>query len=187
VTGETAPHYFTLTDDRVRSFDSVYKMNPPLREIPDLEAAQRAVARGIVDAIATDHAPHCRDEKECEFEAASNGVIGLETSLGLSLRLVHEGLAGLSRVVAALTSGPARALGLPGGTLSPGAAADVVLVDLGGEFEVDPESFYSKARNCPFAGMKLRGKVVQTLVGGRTVYRGGRITAENLETAEIIG
>ncbi|MBI5439785.1 MAG: dihydroorotase [Deltaproteobacteria bacterium] len=187
VTGETAPHYFTLTDDHVRTFDSVYKMNPPLREIPDLEAAQRAVARGIVDAIATDHAPHCRDEKECEFEAALNGVIGLETSLGLALRLVHEGLASLSRVVAALTAGPARVLGLPGGTLSPGAPADVVLVDVNADFEVDPGSFHSKARNCPFAGMKLRGRAVQTLVAGRTVYRNGRITAENLKTAEIIG
>jgi dihydroorotase len=187
VTGETAPHYFTLTDAKVRSFDAVYKMNPPLREIADLEAVQRAVSRGIVDAIATDHAPHAQDEKELEFEAAANGVIGLETSLALSLRLVHEGAATLSRVVAALSCGPARALGISAGTLSPGAAADLVLVDLNASFEVAPETFQSKARNCPFAGMTLRGKVVHTLVGGRFVHKDGRITAENLESSETVG
>jgi dihydroorotase len=185
VTGETAPHYFTLTDDAVRTFDARYKMNPPLREIADVESIQKAVARGVVDAIATDHAPHAADEKELEFEAAANGVVGLETSLALSLRLVHEGVVPLARVVAALTCGPARALNLPGGTLTPGAPADLVLVDLEAEHLVDPAGFHSKARNCPFAGMKLRGRPVRTLVGGRTVYLDGRITAENLETAEI--
>ncbi len=187
VTGETAPHYFTLTDDRVRSFDSVFKMNPPLREIADVEAVQRGLARGVVDAIATDHAPHGIDEKEVEFEAAANGVIGLETSLPLSLRLVREGLASLPRVVAALTAGPARALGLPGGTLAPGAPADLVLVDLEAERVVEPARFFSKARNCPFGGMRLRGAVVRTVVGGKTVYADGRIAADNLETAEITG
>ena len=185
VTGETAPHYFTLTDDVVRSFDARYKMNPPLREIADLEGVQKAVARGVVDAIATDHAPHAADEKELEFEAAANGVVGLETSLALSLRLVREGIAPLHRVVAALTSGPARALNLPGGTLAAGSPADLVLVDLDAEYAVDPARFHSKARNCPFAGMKLRGRPVRTLVGGKTVYLDGRVTAENLETAEI--
>ncbi len=185
VTGETAPHYFTLTDDALRGFDARFKMNPPLREIADVEGIQKAVARGVVDAIATDHAPHADDEKELEFEAAANGVVGLETSLALSLRLVHEGLAPLRRVVAALTSGPARVLNLPGGTLAPGSPADLVLVDLEAEHQVDPSRFFSRARNCPFVGMRLRGRVVRTLVGGRTVYREGRIAAENLETAEI--
>jgi dihydroorotase len=187
VTGETAPHYFTLTDDAVRGFDTVYKMNPPLREAEDREAVVKAVARGTVDAIATDHAPHARDEKEVEFEAAANGIVGLETSLGLALRLVHEGRATLSRVVAALTSGPARALGIPGGSLRPRGLADITLVDLDAEWTVDPKTFHSKSQNSPFAGMVLKGKVVRTLVGGRTVYRDGRITAGNLETAEIIG
>lgn len=185
VTGETAPHYFTLTDDVVRSFDTRFKMNPPLREIGDVEAVQKALARGVVDAIATDHAPHAADEKELEFEAAANGVVGLETSLALSLRLVHEGVAPLHRVVAALTWGPARALGLPGGTLAPGAPADLVLVDLEAEHVVDPARFFSKARNCPFTGMKLKGRVVRTVVGGKTVYLDGRVAAENLETAEV--
>jgi dihydroorotase len=181
VTGETAPHYFTLTDDSVRSFDAVFKMNPPLREIADVEAIQKALTRGVVDAIATDHAPHATDEKEREFEAAANGVIGLETSLALTLRLFHEGVAPLPRLVAALTCGPARALGLPGGTLAPGAPADIALVDLEAEHTVDPAGFHSKARNCPFAGWKLRGRVVRTLAGGQTVYLDGRIEADNLE------
>ncbi len=187
VTGETAPHYFTLTEDAVRPFDTNAKMNPPLREIADVEAVQKGLRRGILDAVATDHAPHAPDEKEVEFEAAPNGVIGLETSLGLTLRLVHEGVLPVDRAVAALTCGPARALGLAGGTLEPGAPADVVLVDPEARWTVEPERFFSKARNCPFAGMELRGRPVRTLVGGRTVFADGRITAENLETAEMLG
>ncbi len=186
VTGETAPHYFTLTEDAVRPFDTNAKMNPPLREIADVEAVQKGLRRGILDAVATDHAPHAPDEKEVEFEAAPNGVVGLETSLGLTLRLVHEGVLPLERAVAALTCGPARALGLPGGTLEPGAPADIVLVDPEARWTVEPERFFSKARNCPFAGMELRGRPVRTLVGGRTVFADGRITAENLETAEML-
>ncbi|MFU8856714.1 MAG: dihydroorotase [Deferrisomatales bacterium] len=185
VTGETAPHYFTLTDDAVRGFDARFKMNPPLREIADVEGVQRAVARGVVDAIATDHAPHAADEKEVEFEAAANGVVGLETSLALSLRLVHEGIATLPRVVAALTCGPARALGLGGGTLRVGTPADLVLVDVDAPFDVDSARFHSKARNCPFDGSRLRGRAVRTMVGGKTVFLEGRIAAENLEAAEI--
>ena len=187
VTGETAPHYFTLTDERVRTFDAVYKMNPPLREAEDVLAVQEGLANGTLDAIATDHAPHDQDEKEVEFEVAANGVIGLETSLALSLRLYHEGLVPLPAVVAALTCGPARALNLPGGTLRPGAAADVALVDLEAAWTVDPASFHSKARNCPFAGMTLKGRVRRTLVGGRTVFAEGRISARNLDTAETVG
>ncbi|MDF1556299.1 MAG: amidohydrolase family protein, partial [Deferrisomatales bacterium] len=186
VTGETAPHYFTLTDDAVRGFDTHFKMNPPLREIADLEGIQRALSRGVIDAIATDHAPHAADEKEREFEAAANGVIGLETSLALSLRLARHGIVPLRRVVAALTCGPARALNLPGGTLSVGAAADLVLVDLDATFTVDPAVFQSKARNCPFAGMELSGRVVRTVVAGNTVVQDGRIAADNLETAETV-
>lgn len=184
VTGETAPHYFTLTEDAVRGFDTNAKMNPPLREIADVEAVQKALRRGVVDAIATDHAPHAPDEKEVEFEAAPNGVIGLETSLGVTLRLVHHGLLDRVRAVAALTAGPARALGLPGGTLAPGSPADIALVDPEARWTVDPAAFFSKSRNCPFAGMELRGRAVGTVVGGRFVYWQGRITAENLDTAE---
>lgn len=184
VTGETAPHYLTLTDAAVRTFDARFKMNPPLREIEDVEALRRALARGTVDAVATDHAPHAADEKEVEFEAAANGVVGLETSLAVSLRLVHEGIVTLPRAVAALTCGPARALGLEAGTLAPGAAADLVLVDLHAEQAIDSARFFSKGRNCPFDGMRVRGRVVRTLAGGKTVYVDGRVVADNLETAE---
>ncbi len=186
VTGETAPHYFTLTEDAVRGFDTDAKMNPPLREIADVEGVQKGVARGVVDAIATDHAPHAPDEKEVEFEAAPNGVVGLETSLALSLKLVQEAGVSLDRVIAALTAGPARALGLPGGTLAPGAPADVTLVDPDAVWTVEPAVFLSRSRNSPFAGMTLRGRAVRTLVGGRTVYLDGRIAAENLDEAEIL-
>jgi dihydroorotase len=179
-TAETAPHYFTLTDDAVKSFDAVYKMNPPLREAADVEAIRAALADGTFDAIATDHAPHARDEKELEFEAAANGIVGLETSLGLSLRLHYEHGLPLARIVSLLSSGPAAALNLPGGHLAPGAAADIVLVDLGAEWTVDPGTFHSKARNCPFAGMRLKGRAVRTLVAGQTVQVEGRITAERL-------
>jgi dihydroorotase len=180
VTGETAPHYFTLTEELVKTFDSVYKMNPPLRAPEDLEAVTKALAEGIIDAIATDHAPHGRDEKDVEFEAAHNGIIGLETSLGLALSLYREGKAGLGTIISALTIGPSRALGLPSGTLSPGARADIALVDLGAKWLVEPEKFQSKARNCPFAGMTLTGKTVRTIVGGKTVYLDGEITAGNI-------
>jgi dihydroorotase len=186
VTAETAPHYFTLTDDLLQGFDAVYKMNPPLRESADVEAVRAALAEGFLDAIATDHAPHARDEKEREFEAAANGVIGLETSLGLSLKLWSDHGVPLSRVVATLTAGPAAALALPGGHLGVGAPADLVLVDLGAQWTVDPGKFFSKAVNCPFAGMRLKGRVVRTMVGGRTVYREGSVTARNLEDAEIL-
>ncbi len=186
VTGETAPHYLTLNEDAVRSFDTRYKMNPPLREIADVEALQKALRRGALDAVATDHAPHAPDEKEVEFEAAPNGVIGLETSLGLMLRLVHEGTVPANRAVAALTCGPARALGLPGGTLAPGAPADITLVDPAAPWTVDTGSFRSRSRNCPFEGMELRGRAVRTIVGGKTVYLDGRIAAENLDTAETL-
>ncbi len=186
VTGETAPHYFTLTDEKVRTFDAVYKMNPPLRSAHDMEAVRAGIQDGSLDAIATDHAPHAGDEKECEFEAAMNGVIGLETSLALALKLHFDHGVDLNRIVAALTCGPAAALGIPGGTLGPRKLADMTLVDMNEKWVVTPETFYSKARNCPFAGMELRGRVVRTITAGRTVYKDGSITAVNMGTAEIL-
>lgn len=180
VSGETAPHYFTFTSEAVSGFNSNFKMNPPLRESLDLASVQKALAAGIIDAIATDHAPHAVDDKEVEFEAAANGVIGLETSLAASLKLFHDGVAPLATIVAALTCGPAKALGLPGGNLSPGSPADMVLVDLNTEYTMDSTLFESKARNCPFDGMKARGKAIQTIVGGKTVYIEGKIVADNI-------
>lgn len=184
VTGETAPHYFTLTDEKLTGFDPVYKMNPPLRSAADKDAVRRALGSGLLDAIATDHAPHAADEKEMELEAAPNGVTGLETSLGLALSLVRDGTLTLSGLVRLMSLNPARILGIPGGTLSPGSPADMVLVDLGADWTVDTGRFYSKSRNCPFEGFKLTGRAVKTITGGRLVYDSGRITAENLEKAE---
>ena len=184
VTGETAPHYFTLTEEMLHSFDPVYKMNPPLRTRADLEAVRKALADGTADAIATDHAPHASDEKEREFEAAPNGVIGLETSLPLGLALVAEGVLTLPALIRLMSFNPARILGLRAGSLAPGMPADFVLADLSARFAVDPGTFFSKSKNCPFAGMKLVGRAVKTFAGGRLVYDSGRVTAENLEKAE---
>lgn len=184
VTGETAPHYFTFTDEKVKSFDSVYKMNPPLREARDVKAVRDALRSGVVDMIATDHAPHAADEKEREFEAAPNGVIGLETSLGLALGLVHEGIISLLDLVRLMSTAPAKTLGLPGGTLAAGAAADFTLVDLNASWTVDSSRFQSKSRNCPFHGMELKGRAVKTITAGKLVYDNGTITADNLEKAE---
>ena len=186
VTGESGPHYFTLTDEAVRSFDADFKMNPPLRSATDRDAIIEGLRDATLDAIATDHAPHAPDEKETEFEAAPNGVIGLETSLALALALHFDHGLPLSRVVAALTCGPASALGLLGGRLSPGNAADLVLVDLNAKWTVEPDKFQSKSKNCPFKAMELRGRVMRTMVAGRTVYRDGEITADNLSGAEIL-
>jgi len=185
ITGETAPHYLCLTDEEIKRFDANFKMNPPLRGEEDRAAAIEALASGVVDAVATDHAPHATDEKLVEFEAAPNGVIGLETSLGVTLKLYHEGKITLPRLVEAMSTGPARAIGLEGGHLAPGAPADMVLVDINEKWTVDPSRFHSKARNCPFAGMELKGRAVKTIAAGRLVYDEGRITAENLDEAEF--
>ncbi len=180
VTGETAPHYFTLTEEKVKSFDAVYKMNPPLRTEADLEAVRLALAGGVVDAIATDHAPHARDEKEVEFEAAANGIVGLETSFALSMALVRQKAADLNAIIRALTIGPARAVGISGGTLAVGATADIVLADLDAKWTVDAQRFHSKSKNSPFVGMELSGKIIRTITGGKTVFLDGKITRENL-------
>lgn len=184
VTGETAPHYFTLTDEAVKSFDANFKMNPPLRAEADRMAARAALADGTVDAIATDHAPHAPDEKEVEFEAAPNGVLGLETSLALGLGLVADKTLALSALVRLMSANPAAILGVPGGNLAPGAPADMVLVDLKAKWSVDPLRFQSKSRNTPFAGMKLTGRAVKTIAAGKLVWDDGRPIAENIEKAE---
>lgn len=175
VTAETAPHYFTLTDEAVRGYDVNAKMNPPLRSAADREALVGALADGTIDLIASDHAPHHEDDKKVEFVRAANGILGLETELGLTLRLVREGRATLRQALGALTYRPADLLGLPAGRLADGAPADLVLVDLDGEWVVEPMRFRSKSRNTPFGGFRLPGRVEATLVGGRVVFeRDGR-------------
>jgi len=166
---ETAPHYFSLTDAAVRGYDTNAKVNPPLRTEADLAAIKEGLRDGALDAIASDHAPHSTLEKDLEFEAAAFGLIGLETSLGLSLKLVHEGVLSLSQLIAKMSLNAARILGLPGGTLAVGAPADLTLIDLDREWTVDAGKFASKSRNCPFHGWTLKGRAVMTLVGGKIV------------------
>ena len=169
VTAETAPHYFTLTDDAVLGFDTHAKVNPPLRTTADVAAIKKGLKDGTLDAIASDHAPHSSLEKEVEFAEAAFGLIGLETSLGLSLKLVHDKVLTLSQLITKMSTHPARILGVKGGTLAPGAAADITLIDLNRKWQVDAGKFASKSRNCPFDCWTLKGKAVMTIVGGRIV------------------
>jgi len=166
VTAETAPHYFSLTDEAVLGFDTNAKVNPPLRSEGDRLAVIEGLRDGTLDAVASDHAPHSVLEKDVEFAEAAFGIIGLETSLGLTLRLVHAGKISLGRAIALLSTNPARILGVPGGTLAVGAPADLTLIDLNREWIVDPTRFASKSKNCPFGGWRLKGKAVMTMVQG---------------------
>jgi dihydroorotase len=172
VTCEVTPHHLVLTDEEVARtvFSTHCKMKPPLRTEADRQALIEGLADGTVDAIASDHAPHHADEKDVEFDLAPFGILGLETTLGLCLdRLVRPGLISLGRLVELLSTGPARALGLPGGTLRPGSAADVTLFDPEGEATVEAAAFFSRSRNTPFDGWTLRGRPVATLLAGRRV------------------
>jgi dihydroorotase len=172
VTCEVTPHHLALTDEKVLGFDANTKMNPPLRSEEDRLALLKAVADGTIDAIATDHAPHHADEKMLEFDHAPFGVIGLETALGVCLKvLVDSGTISLSRLVELVTVGAARAFSIPRGTLQKGAIADITLFDPDAEWTVDSAKFKSRSRNSPFKGWTLRGKVVATLVAGREVFR----------------
>jgi len=170
ITSEACPHHFLLTVEAVREFNTNAKMNPPLRSRKDVDAIKAGLKDGTIDAIATDHAPHADFEKQREFDYAPFGVVGLETAWGLALTLVDEGTLSVEQVVALLTVQPARAFGLPKGTLAVGADADVTIVDPEAQWVVEPELFRSKGRNTPFAGWKLKGRVVTTIVSGRVVY-----------------
>ncbi len=174
VTAEACPHHFSLTEEAVRGFDSHAKMNPPLRTKQDVQAIREGLRDGTIDVIATDHAPHAIQEKEQEFAAAPFGVVGLETALPLTLALVEEGVLPLERAIAALTTEPARVVGLKKGTLAPGADADVVVVDPEAQWVVEPARFRSKGRNTPFAGWKVKGQVALTILNGTIVFQAGR-------------
>jgi dihydroorotase len=171
VTCEAAPHHFALTDEAVRSFDTNTKMSPPLRSSRHVEAVKAGLRDGTVDAIATDHAPHTIQDKEVEFDYAANGVIGLETAFGLTVSTLVDGeVLTLPQAIARLTSEPARIFGLPKGTLSIGADADVTIVDPAREWVVDITKSASKSRNSPFHGWKLRGQVLATIVSGKIAW-----------------
>jgi dihydroorotase len=172
VTAEATPHHFTLTHERCEGYDTNAKMNPPLREAADRDAIRQGLADGTIDCIASDHAPHHYDAKEREFDDAPNGIIGLETALGLAItELVETRLLSLADLVLRMSVMPARIFGLPGGTLAPGSAADVVVFDPGAAWTVRPEVFFSKSRNTPFGGRELRGRADLTIVRGQVVYQ----------------
>ncbi len=174
VTAEATPHHFALTHDRVGDYDTNAKMNPPLREPEDREAIREGLRDGTIDVIATDHAPHHYDAKEREFDEAPNGIVGLETALGLAIReLVEPGLLTLPELLERMSTRPARIFHLPGGTLAVGAPADVVVFDPARRWTVRPEAFHGLSRNTPFAGEELVGQADLTIVDGRVVYRRG--------------
>ena len=171
VTAEATPHHLVLTHDAVDGYRTDAKMNPPLRSAEDVEAVRAGLADGTLDTIATDHAPHHYDEKEAAFAEAPNGIVGLETALGIVLtKVVAEGVIDLVTMIERMSCAPARAFGLPGGTLAEGSPADVTVFDPEAEWVVDPGSFRSKSRNTPFAGWRLKGRPRMTLVDGRAVF-----------------
>lgn len=176
VTAETCPHYFSLTEDAVKDYDTNAKMNPPLRTRADVAAIIEGLSDGTIDAIATDHAPHHVDEKRCEFEKAANGIVGFETALALSItHLVRPGVLTLSELIEKMSVNPARILGLSRGTLGLNHAADITIFAPDEEKKVDASKFLSKSKNTPFDGESLFGRVYYTIVGGRVIVRQGEI------------
>jgi dihydroorotase len=169
VTAETAPHYFTLTEEAVMNYNTHAKVSPPLRTARDREAVRQGLADGTIDVIASDHAPHSSVEKDLEFDGAANGMIGLETSLSLSLRLVEDGLLGLKDLVAKMSINPARILKLTHRGLKPGNPADLTMIDLEKRFTLYAKALQSKSRNTPFDGWQLKGKAAMTMVDGKIV------------------
>lgn len=171
ITCETAPHYFSLTEEILQGFNTNAKMNPPLRDAEDVSAVMEGLADGTIDAIATDHAPHHIDEKNVEFEQALNGIIGLETSLSLGItNLVRTGKLTLAQLIEKMSVRPAEIIGIPAGDLSEGNAADLVIFNPNEEYTVDVSKFASKSKNAPYDGMKLYGKVKYTILDGNIVF-----------------
>lgn len=170
VTAEAAPHHFTLTDRAVAEYDTNAKMKPPLRSEADREAVRQGLRDGTIDIIATDHAPHSEDEKMVEFDLAPFGIVGLETALPLSLKLVDDGVLTLDQMIAKLTHLPAAVINVQKGRLNPGDAADILIFDADRKVTIDREKFRSKSANTPFSGWDLKGAVLYTIVNGNIVY-----------------
>ena len=171
VTAEVCSHHISLTEEAVEGYNTNAKMNPPLRTQRDVEALQQGLKDGTIDLLVTDHAPHHYDEKEREFADAPNGIVGLETALGVNVTwLLEPGILSLNDLVNRMACLPAKVFGLPGGTLAKGSLADVSVFDPTREWTVDPSRFKSKGRNTPYGGHKLRGQAIRTIVGGRIVY-----------------
>jgi dihydroorotase len=173
LSGEVCPHHIALTDEALKGYDTNYKMNPPLRSREHVESLLEGIADGTVTVLASDHAPHCSFEKEVEFDQAPFGILGLETELGLFLDiLIHKrNVIDLNRLIEMYTVNPARLLGLDAGTLSPGAPADITVIDPSLEWCVDRDASFSLSRNTPFHGWELKGRAVRTIVEGETVWK----------------
>jgi len=178
VTCETCPHYFSLSEEAVRGYETNAKVNPPLRSARDVRAVIRGLKDGTIDVIATDHAPHNIEEKSVEFDLASFGMLGLETALALVLtKLVNAKALVLKKAIEKMTVAPARILNLNKGRLKPGADADIIVVDPKEEWTVDAKAFASRSRNTPFGGWELKGRVRHTIVGGKGVVCDGKLVA----------
>ncbi len=173
VTAETAPHYFSLDHRAVIGYDTNAKMNPPLRTPEDVQAIKRGLAEGVLDVIATDHAPHSTLEKDLEFDRAAFGIIGLETALPLTLKLVEEGVLSLPEAIKKLSHNPATILGVTGGSLREGGPADLAIIDPEEEYTLKAEDIQSRSKNSPFIGQPLRGRNLLTMIGGRIVWKRG--------------
>ncbi|MBN2136341.1 MAG: dihydroorotase [Sedimentisphaerales bacterium] len=171
VTCEVSPHHLLLTDENCCEYDTNYKVNPPLRSGKDIEAIRRAVGEGLVDALATDHAPHLQSEKELEFLAAPFGIASLECALGLYVKaLIQPGIIDWPGLISLMTSRPAKIIGIDKGTLARGAQADITIIDPDAEYEIDVNTFVSKSRNCPYHGWKIKGKAIKTIVQGEVRF-----------------
>ncbi len=179
LTAEVTPHHLTLTDAELQSFDPIFKVNPPLRTAGDVEACRRGLADGTIDAIATDHAPHAQQEKEAEFELAPPGMIGLETALSVILtEVVEDGVVSLPEAIRLMSASPARTLRLQGqGEVVQGGAANLTVFDPEAQVIVDPAAFASRSRNSPWAGRRLKGKVLYTVFAGNLVVREGEVVS----------
>ncbi len=172
VSCEATPHHFTLTDEEITAFDTATKVNPPLRSEEDVKAIKEGLQDGTIDVIATDHAPHAVEEKDVEYNYAPFGISGIETALGLVItQLVKPGILSLEEAITKLTINPAEVLGLDKGRIEVGRVADLTVIDLEKEWKVEPKDFISKGKNTPFAGFKLTGQAVMTIVGGEIVYK----------------
>jgi len=165
------PHHFTLTEEAVRKYQTQAKMNPPLRTQKDVDALKEALKDGTIEIIATDHAPHAMEEKENEFDQAPFGIIGLETTLPLSLKLIEEGYLSWEGLIRKLSLNPATIFQLPGGRVEVGMDADLTIIDPEKEWTIEERGFFSKSRNSPFVGWKVKGRVDMTLVGGEVIYQ----------------
>ena len=170
VTAEATPHHFTLSEDDIKNCDANYKMNPPLRFREDVEAIILGLKNNVIDVIATDHAPHSEKEKSLGFKKAPFGIIGLETALPLSLNLVHKKIISLSDLIYKMSTRPSEIININRGSLKKGSIADIVIFDMNAKNKIDKSTMYSKSKNTPFHGFNLKGRVVRTIVGGRTVF-----------------